>query len=289
MSYRWQTSVTDSPVVVAGREARAGRARDRLGDETGDRLGALALDDLDHGFGIIPRHLREGQQQRFEADLAGRVAGNGDGAKRHPVVARMPADDLPTVGSALTELVVASQPQRRVGALAAAAGEEHLGEARRQPPLDEAVAQQQALLAGPDGHGVGAVDHRRPSRVGDLGAAPADVADDRPTGTVEDSSAIGRVQPAALAADDGRLLARVGDEVVSSVVHQFSLAPLFGQVVAEHDRQIEARQRRPSARSAANRAGTNRPSRTGRRDPIAKSVTGRHLADERGTDAAGRC
>ena len=90
----------------------------------------------------------------------------------------MAADDLPPIRAALAELIATSKPQRGVGALAAAAGEEDLRESLRQPTLDETVAQRQALLARPDRHGVGAMNHRRVRGICDFGPTPPDVADD---------------------------------------------------------------------------------------------------------------
>jgi signal transduction histidine kinase len=55
------------------------------------------------------------------------------------------ADDLPTIGSALAELIVASQSKCRIGALTAATGEEDLGEAGREPALDQTIAQVKAI------------------------------------------------------------------------------------------------------------------------------------------------
>ena len=147
-------------------------------------------------------------------------------------------DDLPAIGAALADLIVASQPKRRVGALAAATGEEDLGETLRQPTLDQTIVQEQALLGvGHIGTDVARLEHRRVGGIGDLGTAPADVADNGPAGTVENATTIGREEPAALSADDGRLVAGVGDEVISGVVHRVSLSLQIGQVVAEHDRQ----------------------------------------------------
>ena len=59
------------------------------------------------------------------------------------MVAGVAADDLPPVGAALAHLVGAGQAERRVGALAAAAGEEHVVEALGQPVLDQLVVQRQ--------------------------------------------------------------------------------------------------------------------------------------------------
>ena len=146
-------------------------------------------------------------------------------AERQPVIAGMAADDLPPIRAALAELIAASQAQRGVGALAAAAGEEDLRESLRQPALDEPVAQRQALLARPDRHGVRAVHHRRVRGICDLGSTPADVADDGSGRAIEDAPAVGADQPAALAADDRRLLGGIGHELISGVVHPLSLSP----------------------------------------------------------------
>ena len=150
---------------------------------------------------------------------------DGDGAQRHAVVAGVTTDDLPSLGPALAQLIAARQSQRGVGALAAPTGEEDLGEPCGQPTLDQPIVQCQPLLAGPDRHGVRPVDHRRMRGISDFLATPADVADDRAGRAVEDPASVGTDQPATFAADDRRLLRRVGDELVSRVVHPFSLAP----------------------------------------------------------------
>ena len=110
------------------------------------------------------------------------------------------------------EQSLTSEPQRRVGALAAAAREEHLREPVRQPALDEAIAQREASGCRPQRDDVGATVHRGVHGVGDLRATPPDVADDRAAGAIEDPAPIGREEVGAVAADDRRPRGRVRDE-----------------------------------------------------------------------------
>ena len=191
-----------APVLVAGGEACAGRAGHRLGDEPGDGGGILLLEHLRHLLGVVPRHLRERQQQRLVALLTTGVAAHRHRARGHAVVAGMPADHLPPIGTPLCHLVRAGEADGRVGALAAAAGEEHVVEPVGEPVLDQFLDERQSRRSGPQRHHV-AHRHRRRRSGCHLGATPADVAHDRARCAVEDALAGRRDEVAALAGDDG--------------------------------------------------------------------------------------
>ena len=75
----------------------------------GDRVGAFALDDLDQGVGVVPRHVREVEEHRLEAGLAGVVTAHGERRHRQPVIAGMASDHLPPIRATLAELVAAGQ------------------------------------------------------------------------------------------------------------------------------------------------------------------------------------
>ena len=200
----------------------------------GDRRRVLPLDRLDHRVGVVPRHLREVEQQRFVAVAPAAVAAGGHRPERDAVVARVAADHLPALRPAVRDVVRAGEPQRRVGRLAAAAREEHVAHPVRQPPLDEHVVQPLAVRRRPDRYDVGAAVERVADGVGDDRAAVADVGDDRPAGGVEDPPAVVGEQPAAVAADDRRP-GRAGDEVVpgrADVDHQLSGARGGGRAPA---------------------------------------------------------
>ena len=207
-----------APVLVARRQACPCGTGDRFGDEAGDGARVFLLDHLQHHLGIVPRHLGERQQQRLVAGLTGGVAAGGHGGERHPVIAGMPADHLPAIGATLAHLVRARQPQGRVGALAPAAGEEHVGEPGGQPAFDQPVAQREPRRGGPQRHDVPAAGHRLARGIGHLGPTPADVADDRAGGAVEDAAAVGGVEPAAVGADDGGVRGPARYEGVAAAV-----------------------------------------------------------------------
>ena len=77
-------------------------------------------------LGVVPRHLGERHEHRLVPLLPTEVTRRGHRAERHAVVAGVTADHLPPVGAALRHLVRTRESQCRVGALAAAAGEDHL-------------------------------------------------------------------------------------------------------------------------------------------------------------------
>ena len=128
------------PVLVAGGETRTRGTGEGLDDEAGDGGRVFLLDHLQHLLGVVPRHLRERQQQRLVALLASTVTGHSHRAGGHAVVAGVAAEHLPPAVAALGHLVGASQADGRVGALAAAAGEEHVVETLGQPVLHQFVA-----------------------------------------------------------------------------------------------------------------------------------------------------
>ena len=161
MSWRRQRSSTARQYSSPGARQRSGGAGDRLEQEPGDRRRALALDHRRQRVGVVPRDVGEVEQQRLVAPGAVAVAADGEGAERQPVVARVAADDLPPLRAAARQVVRPGQAQRRVGRLAAAAGEEHVAHAGGQPALDEHVVEALAVRGRPDRHDVG---RRRPSR-----------------------------------------------------------------------------------------------------------------------------
>ena len=211
-----------------------------------------------------------GSSSGSKPGLPAAMTGDGDGAERHAVVAGMATDDLPPLGAALAELVAAGQAQRRVGALAAAAGEEDLRETLR------AASARRAGRAAP-----GAARSARSARVGAVRPSPR-ASRRQPR---RDPSRCCRRRPRrprrgsgdrrrCAASSPRRRRSSVGRRRSgrSGIEQSFtrSVSHLdVGLVVAEHDRQPRARPRHLRHAVLPVVLARTAHRRTGRRDPAA--------------------
>ena len=240
-------------VVGRRRQAGAGGAEDRLGDEGGDRLGPLLQDDplqvLGAGEGALVAAVRAavrvagadvGEVEQVGGVVAAprRPPRHGEGAHGVAVPALPAGDDLVLAGVARLQVVLAGDLQGRLGRLGAAGDEEHAVQVAGGQGRD-AVGQLDLRFGEEARVGEGDLARLRLHRLGDLGDAVAD-ADHVDAGAgVEPGAAVVAVEPAALAAGDAQpaVLADSVEEAVAG--HGQSSRPARSRVTSSADSPME--------------------------------------------------
>ena len=216
-------AVTDfpkhGPVVVGGDDGAVG-AGDGLGDDGGDGLGALELDDILDGLdaelgaflgglaavltavGVGLGAVEASGEEGFVVGLGkGGGASQGQGAEGCAVVGTLAADELGAQGFAYALEVGAGDFHGGLDGLGAAAGEEGAGEVAGGY-LGDLLGEADGGLGGAaEGH-VGELEHLLVGGVGDLGAAVANVFEPETGHGVDVGVARGVGDAAALAFDE---------------------------------------------------------------------------------------
>ena len=256
-------------VAVLGNEATA-PVLHRLEDHRGDRVGALELDRLldrirrPQGIalllpavGVGVRHMHAPRRERFERRAQGRQPRRRERAHRGAVVGQHARDQLVPCPLAARSVVGLGELPRRLDGLRAAGGEEDaVQRCRRQPGDARGQLDRARVRVAPVGVEAELAGLPR-RRVGDLGAAVADVDAVQGGESVQVALAVLVIHVAPLAAHDHRHLGvRVGAharEVHPQVALGVALQPALGAV--GEPRTPRSRRVPGSCRAGHGRAG----------------------------------
>ena len=215
------------PVFLDRRHDAAARAHHRLGDKSGDRVGAVVQDfffergravEIARRIGFAPRasvairriDLRPIEQDMLVVGAASAAAGR-QRCNGIAVIGESAPDDLALRSLAASLVIENRKLQRRFDRLRSAAGEEEPREPRGSPSR-ETIDQLLALGRSPDRHDVVEIGDRARGDLGDFAAALPDVHHHGAASRVEDLVAVRGVEPGALSALDADGIVRTAHE-----------------------------------------------------------------------------